>query len=90
MQPVKRDQFKVIRFQKNAIVCALLDFATPRGLSLNELAVMPFTKADRQQFAQLLGYSVSGYGELPYVTNAAYTEAVRAERKLLKRKKASR
>ena len=52
------------RFKKNAIVSHLLDWATERGMGMNELACIDFTKDDRQQFAQLIGYSLSGYGEL--------------------------
>lgn len=36
---------------------------------MNLLAAMEFTDEDRQQFAQLIGYSVSGYGELPYAAD---------------------
>ena len=30
---------------------------------------------DKQQFAQLIGYSLSGYGELSYVDNYSYESA---------------
>ena len=30
---------------------------------------MPFTREDRQQFAQLIGYSESGYHDLSYVSD---------------------
>ncbi len=56
-----------VRFKENAIVSYLLDFAQGKGCGLNELAVMKFSKEDRQQFAQLIGYSVYGYCELSYV-----------------------
>jgi hypothetical protein len=37
---------------------------------------MDFTVNDRQQFAQLIGYSLSGYGELTsYVDDVAYCAA---------------
>jgi hypothetical protein len=51
-------------FKKNAIVELLL--ATGRH-DLNSLARMNFSDEDRAQFAQLIGYSVSGWGELSYV-----------------------
>ena len=35
-------------------------------MGLNELAMMDFDKNDRWQFAQLIGYSVSGAGDLDY------------------------
>lgn len=75
MQPVYLDEAGVVRFRENAIVRTLLDYASARGLSLNELAVMPFSAEDRMQLAQLIGYSVSGYGELSYVTDASFAEA---------------
>ena len=56
----------VARFRKNAIVCALLDWASPRGMDLNTLACLPFDDEDWTQFAQLIGYSVSGAGDLSY------------------------
>ena len=56
----------VLRFKKNAIVDYLLDFAQRRGVSLNEIANLDVSQDDRQQFAQLIGYSLNGYGELPY------------------------
>jgi hypothetical protein len=33
---------------------------------MNTLALMPFDDDDRRQFAQLIGYSVDGYLDLPY------------------------
>jgi hypothetical protein len=67
MQPVHRDPDGVIRFRPNKVVRFLLDWATGRGMGMNELALMPFSVEDREQFAQLIGYSVSGFGELYYV-----------------------
>jgi hypothetical protein len=65
----------VLRFKENAIVRAFLDWARPRGFGMNELATMDFTPEDRRQFAQLIGYSLSGYGELPYVSSTDYEAA---------------
>ncbi len=67
-----------LRFKKNAIVRHLLDFAQPRGCGLNEIAGMDFSKEDRQQLAQLIGYSLSGYSELSsYVDDDAYRAAAK-------------
>jgi hypothetical protein len=60
MQPTVTDAMGTLRFKENAIVCWLLD-AGP--FDMNVIAA----REDRRQFAQLLGYSVSGYEELPYV-----------------------
>lgn len=60
------------RFKENKIVSDLLDFAQSKGFGLNEIAMKNYSKTDRQQFAQLIGYSVSGYGSLSYVDNDHY------------------
>ncbi len=65
MQPLVRDQNGVVRFKANAIVLALLDGGP---FDMNKLATMGFSDEDRAQFAQLIGYSVAGWGDLSYVT----------------------
>jgi hypothetical protein len=72
IQPLVTDKQGVLRFKANAIVRFLLD-AGP--YDLNKLALMPFSDEDRRQLAQLIGYSLSGYGELSYVSNSAYMAA---------------
>jgi len=64
-QPVFYDELGVLRFKPNAIINYLFD--TGR-LSLNSLATIPFPAEDRAQIAQMLGYSVSGYRDLSYVS----------------------
>lgn len=65
MQPIVWAKDGCIRFRENKIVSALLDFATPRGMSLNEITVREdFSREDYNQLMQLLGYSVSGFGDL--------------------------
>lgn len=71
MQPIVMDH-GVARFRKNAIVAFLLD-AGP--FDMNALPRIAFSKQDRDQFAQLIGYSVSGYGELSYVDDRRYDRA---------------
>ncbi len=76
MQPIERDRQGVVRFRKNAIVRYLLGAATEAGVAdLNRLAMMSFSDEDRQQFAQLIGYSVSGYGDLFIDDRLAVAEA---------------
>lgn len=53
----------VLRFKKNAIVEHLLENG---GIDMNDLARLSFTDEDRRQFAQLIGYSLSGYYDLSY------------------------
>lgn len=69
VQRVYRDERGVHRFRRNKIVEFLLE-AGP--FDMNQLAVMPFSREDYEQFAQLIGYSVSGFGELSYVSDEVY------------------
>jgi hypothetical protein len=72
MQPLVRDQQRVIRFKENKIVSFLLE-AGP--FDLNKLATLSFSDEDRAQLAQLIGYSVSGWADLSYCTEAQVAEA---------------
>lgn len=78
IQPLVRDSQGVLRFKANALVNALLEHGQATGLGLNELAHR-FCEAehadDRQQLAQLIGYSLRGYSELGYVSDDAYRAA---------------
>lgn len=65
IQPLQLDDKGVLRFKKNAIVEHLLDNG---GIDMNDLARKDFCREDREQFAQLVGYSLSGYADLWYVT----------------------
>lgn len=77
LQPLAKDADGTLRFKKNKIVSDLLDVASKHGLSLNDIAVRDYSNEDRQQLAQLIGYSLSGYSELrSYVDDAAYAAAV--------------
>ena len=60
------------RFVGNDIVRYLLDNG---GIGLNKLAILPFSNDDREQFAQLIGYSLSGYANLGYVSEATFNAA---------------
>jgi len=81
IQPLAKDKQGVMRFKENAIVRHLLDNG---GIDLNKLAMLDFSKDDRIQFAQLIGYSLSGFAELSYVDNESYEAA-----ELMSRKKVS-
>ncbi len=39
---------------------------------------MGFSDEDREQFAQLIGYSLNGFGELSYVSEETYEAAERS------------
>lgn len=74
VQPTYTDDYGTVRFRRNRIVRFLLD-ASP--FDMNTLALMPFSREDRAQFAQLIGYSVGGYEDLPYADDM--TEAANPE-----------
>lgn len=75
IQPLALDGKGTIRFQKNTLVNALLEHGTATGFGLNELARIEADPTDRMQLAQLIGYSLSGYGTLGYVTDDEYKAA---------------
>lgn len=62
MQPLVWEE-DVIRFKPNEIVRRLLDEG---GIDLNQIALWKVSDEDRTQFTQLIGYSVSGAGDLSY------------------------
>lgn len=74
IQPLFEDKHGVVRFIENRIVSKLLETS---HLDLNTLAVMDFTQQEREQFAQLIGYSLNGFGELNYASNEVYAAAER-------------
>ncbi|RAZ07296.1 hypothetical protein DP197_15525 [Enterobacter hormaechei subsp. xiangfangensis] len=78
MQPLVIDDHGTLRFKENPIVRALLDYATEHGYGLNEIALEEFDAEDQMQLAQLIGYSLSGYGTLSYVTDESYERAAAA------------
>lgn len=76
IQPIITDDRGVLRFKENRIVSDLLNFASDRGFGLNEIACRGYSREDRQQLAQLIGYSLYGYGDLSnYVDDDAYGAA---------------
>ena len=79
MQPVVIAEDGCHRFKENKIVTYLLDNG---GVDLNQLAVIGFSNEDREQFAQLIGYSVSGTSTLEYVSDETYYNAMAQSEKL--------
>lgn len=77
IQPLIEDEHGVIRFKPNAIVQHLLENG---GIDLNQIAMLDFSREDREQFAQLIGYSWSGACDLGYVTDEVL-DAAEAMRK---------
>lgn len=93
MQPIVMLN-KVARFKKNWIVDHLLLLATKAGYSLNNIAVDvqggTSSVEDQVQLAQLIGYSVGGFGDLSYVPKALVRAADAEVEKLIRKKKLKR
>lgn len=78
IQPLEKDHLGTMRFKANAIVRRMVDEG---DCVMNKIAFWHNISADdRQQFAQLIGYSLTGYGELSYVDDHAYDVAERLSR----------
>lgn len=67
MQPLVWDGDR-IHFKQNRIVRMLLDCGR---FDMDDIDAMGFTDQEREQFAQLIGYSVCGFGDLSYVSDEA-------------------
>lgn len=71
-QPIGWDDHGVIRFKRNAIVDWMLEKGRIGAkFDLNEISMMVhkglFSVEDYVQLDQLIGYSVSGFGDLSHV-----------------------
>jgi len=88
MQPIGLDDGDVPRFKANAIVKWLFD---TDKINLNEIVYKEgFSPEDLAQFWQLLGYSVSGYGDLSFIPQEITDEADRIAAELVAAKKRPR
>jgi hypothetical protein len=63
MQEIEMDNEGIYRFKQNQI---LVDLLSSGLLDLNIIAATPYSNVDKMQLAQLLGYSVSGFGDLSF------------------------
>ncbi len=76
MQPLVITPDRLIRFHANAIVRWMLEQGREgKRFDMNLIAMQDFSVEDQMQFAQLIGYSLSGYADLSYVTDESYEEA---------------
>lgn len=82
VQPVIQDRSGVHRFKENKIVSYLLEEAKKLNIDMNTLAALCFSDEDREQFAQLIGYSVSGACDLSYVSDRVANKGLRRSDKL--------
>ncbi|AUT62869.1 hypothetical protein [Paraburkholderia terrae] len=74
-QQVYIDDTGAPRFRQNAIVFHLL---THGSIRWDQILMMDFPLADREQIAQQMGYSVMGYSELHWISDESYQTAHRA------------
>lgn len=73
IQPLETDKNGITRFKPNQIVQHLINNGS---IGLEQIARLEFPQNDREQFAQLIGNSLSGFGDLPYVSSETYEAAV--------------
>ena len=91
-QPVILASDKVVRFKENPIIRWMLtECGAGRRFDLNTIAVVSeqqgWKKEDHMQLAQLIGYSVSGYGELSYASKKSIEAADAAAEKFYRKKR---
>lgn len=89
MQPIEVADDGVIRFRRNKIVIDLLNKARKQGgFGLNEIVTNhSYSTEDLDQLYQLIGYSVSGYGELTGVVSRESIKEADAIADLLQKEK---
>lgn len=76
IQPLVEDEHGVVRFKENKIVSYLLDCCkTGQKADLNDIARLDFSQEDREQFAQLIGYSHAGASDLSYMSETVLVTA---------------
>ena len=78
MQPIIVDEYGTHRFKANAIVNKLQEVAASAGYGLNAACLDNYSDEDWMQLAQLIGYSITGYSELSYVSDESYSRALSA------------
>ena len=76
MQPLVKGSDGIVRFKENKVVRFLLDKGKMHGVDMNTLAIMPFDQDDREQFLQLIGYSLSGFEEMSSVRASSKDRAM--------------
>ena len=81
IQPLYADEESRVRFRGNAAVQWMLKKGRKgERFDLNDIGEQGFDQADLVQLSQLIGYTLRGYHELPFVTDedaAAATAAAR-------------
>ncbi len=78
MQPIIVDEYGTYRFKANAIVNKLQEVASSAGYDLHAACRDNYSDEEWMQLAQLIGYSITGYSELSYVSDESYSRALSA------------
>lgn len=81
-QPLELDEHGVMRFKQNRIVRMLLDSHPSQNLN-TILAFENFPLEDYKQLMQLIGYSISGYGDLDIATDEEIEQLDKLTAKML-------
>ena len=82
LQPIFLDRVGMARFKANVIIRYLVD---AKLVTWDQIMALPgVPEEDLEQFAMLMGYSLVGFGELPYVSADTYDRA-EAEAELLRK-----
>lgn len=92
MQPIVKASDGVIRFQANRLVEHFVNMASEgKKFDLNDAAILAhqegISRAEQMQLAQLIGYSVSGFGDLSYADRDTIRRADRKAAALTKKRK---
>ena len=82
MQAIVYDEHRTARFVSNPIVNYLLEKGPFDMNQLSRKFGGEVHREDQMQFAQLIGYSVSGFGGLPYADEATIAMADKIVEKL--------
>lgn len=92
MQPIVLASDGVVRFQENRIVSRLVKAAEKgQRLNINDIAICAaqgmYTDAEQMQLAQLIGYNVSGFGDLSYADRRVVKRADDKAQKIWEKRK---
>ena len=75
VQPMIKDEHGRVRFEANPII----EYLACKVSNLNDIAIWcaenNINPKYKEQLAQLIGYSVDGYGTLSYVSDESYNKA---------------
>jgi hypothetical protein len=72
IQPLYATETGTVRFLENVLVKYLIENGS---ITLDDLDNVECPQEDREQLAQLIGYSLRGFGTLPYVTDETHDVA---------------